>query len=43
VEADHIEWPIPATARPTTYRVKMQVLGSDGKTHSTNYTDITVR
>lgn len=42
-EADQIAWPIPATARPGTYRVKLQVLGSDGRTLSTNSTDIAVR
>ena len=42
-EVDHIEWPIPATATPGTYRVTMQVLGGDGESLSTNHTDITVR
>jgi beta-mannosidase len=42
-EVDHLDWEIPATARPGTYRVAMQVLGPDGQMLSTNSTDITVR
>jgi beta-mannosidase len=42
-EADRISWAIPATARPGVYRVSMQVVGADGRTLSTNHTDITVR
>jgi beta-mannosidase len=42
-EADRIEWPIPPTAEPGTYRVAMEVLGADGLSLSTNHTDITVR
>jgi beta-mannosidase len=41
-ETDHIAWEIPSTARPGTYRVEMQVLASDGRTLSTNSTEITV-
>ncbi len=42
-EVDRIDWPIPATVQPGTYRVTMEVLGSDGESLSTNETDITVR
>ena len=40
---DRIEWPIPPTARPGAYRVSMQVLGSDGRTLSSNSAEIIVR
>ena len=42
-EVDHIDWPIPATVQRGTYRVTMEVLGSDGESLSKNETDITVR
>lgn len=42
-EADHIVWPIPASAAPGPYRIEMAVTGGDGRALSTNYTDITVR
>jgi beta-mannosidase len=42
-EVDHLDWEIPATARPGAYRVAMQVLGPDGETLSTNSTDIIIR
>lgn len=40
---DQIDWEIPSTARPGSYRVEMQVLESDGAVLSTNATEITVR
>jgi hypothetical protein len=42
-EVDRIEWSIPESARPGTYRVAMKVLAPDGRTLSANATDITVR
>jgi beta-mannosidase len=42
-EADRIVWAVPDPARPGAYRVTMQVIGPDGRTLSTNATDITVR
>jgi len=42
-EADRIEWRIPATAHAGGYRVRMEVLDSEGRALSTNHTDLTVR
>jgi beta-mannosidase len=42
-EVDHLRWDIPDAARPGSYRVAMQVLGSDGQTLSTNAMDLTVQ
>jgi beta-mannosidase len=39
---DQIEWPIPDTARPGGYRVRMDVVDRDGSILSANHTDITV-
>jgi beta-mannosidase len=40
--ADHIVWNIPADAKGD-YKVLMKVTGADGKTLSSNYTDIIVK
>jgi beta-mannosidase len=42
-QVDRIDWEIPETARPATYRVSMQVLSPGGETLSSNSTDITLR
>jgi beta-mannosidase len=42
-EVDRIDWEIPASARPGTYRVMMRVARPGGEALSTNATDITVR
>jgi beta-mannosidase len=42
-EVDHLDWEIPAAARPGAYRVAMQVLDADGRTLSTNSMDVAVR
>src|SRR5262245_24665020 len=42
-EVDRVDWPIPEEARPGTYRVQMRVGRPDGRTLSTNATDIVVR
>jgi hypothetical protein len=43
LEGDQVRWTIPTSARPGTYRVAMEVRGTDGETLSTNHTDISVR
>jgi beta-mannosidase len=42
-EIDRIAWKIPEHARAGAYRVDMKVVGFDGRTLSTNATDIAVR
>jgi beta-mannosidase len=42
-QVDRIAWAIPDPARPGVYRVAMQATRADGRTLSTNATDITVR
>jgi beta-mannosidase len=42
-EIDRIAWEIPETARPGAYRVQMEVLAADGRSLSSNSTQITVR
>lgn len=40
---DRIEWPISDDVAAGGYRVAMDVLDADGRTLSSNHTDITVR
>jgi beta-mannosidase len=42
-QVDRIECPLPLTARPGAYQVRMDVVGGNGATLSANSTDFTVR